>query len=400
MNTSPFTRHVRVASRALGAVCVCAVGLALLARPAAAQGTLAGQGFGYPPGQVSARSAAAGSSLADFDPFSATNPAALAAFVPSGVYFQYSPEFRHVDAGDASGSSSVVRFPLVAGATPIGTHGVIGLALSTFLDRTWGTEVSGSELVGGDQVDFDESLTSKGAISDIRLGAAWSIGPNVSVGVGGHLLTGENRVRSQRVFSTPGFSTLTQEQRVSYSGTALSGGALVRISRLLAVALTGRLGGSLSAFRNDSTVGRADVPDSYGGSVEYIGWSVATIAVRATHTQWSSMQSLTTSNLEAFDSWDYGVGTEVQGPTVLGQRLPLRLGVRYRTLPFGAGRANLTDPVASVRVRETTVGGGTSLSLAGGRGTLDLTLERASRSADIDAREHAWIFGMGIALRP
>ncbi len=401
--------HCRVARTVAGAVPVggalvlgalwMAAALAI-APSAGAQGTLAAQGFGYPPGQLSARAAALGGAAADFDPYSAVNVAALTVFIPAGIYFQYAPEFRRVEAGDRTGSSSIVRFPMVTGAAPVGAHGVIGLSASTFLDRTWGTQQSDSETVGDQVVSFVESLRSRGAITDLRLAFAWSFGANVSLGLGAHVFTGQNHLTAQRRFVTPGFSTFTADQRVDYSGSAVSGGALIRISRPLAVALTGRVGGSLHAFRNDTTVGRGDVPNSYGGSVEYLGWSGVTIAARANFTGWSSMQPLAHSNLRAFDAWDYGLGAEINGPRALGRAFPLRIGVRRRTLPFGVGRSSLSDPDGSVRVRETTVSGGTSLLLAGGRGTLDLSVARASRTADIDAREHAWILNIGLALRP
>ena len=67
---------------------------------AGAQGTLSGQGFGYPLGGLSARSLANGGAGGEFDPRSARNPASIALGPRSGLSFQYDPEFRSVEQGD------------------------------------------------------------------------------------------------------------------------------------------------------------------------------------------------------------------------------------------------------------------------------------------------------------
>ena len=52
-------------------------GLILVPVVGAAQGTVGGQGFGYPAGQYSSRAAATAGALAPFDPMSPVNPAAI-----------------------------------------------------------------------------------------------------------------------------------------------------------------------------------------------------------------------------------------------------------------------------------------------------------------------------------
>jgi hypothetical protein len=68
--------------------------LLVLAAPAGAQGTLSGQGFGYPTGQLSTNALGNGGAMQEFDPFSPITPAALGSLAPwrrPAFYFQYDP---------------------------------------------------------------------------------------------------------------------------------------------------------------------------------------------------------------------------------------------------------------------------------------------------------------------
>ena len=61
-----------------------AAALTLAPLAAGAQGSLSRQGFGYPPGELSARSLATGGALGEFDPQSPINPGSLAAWGDDG----------------------------------------------------------------------------------------------------------------------------------------------------------------------------------------------------------------------------------------------------------------------------------------------------------------------------
>ena len=91
------------------------------ARTAAAQGSLSTQGYGYPTGELSTRALGTGGSLAEFDPASPINPAALGSWGASPINSairsvwgrtaftaQYDPEFRRVTAGTGSQTSAAV----------------------------------------------------------------------------------------------------------------------------------------------------------------------------------------------------------------------------------------------------------------------------------------------------
>jgi long-subunit fatty acid transport protein len=90
------------------------------------------------------------------------------------------------------------------------------------------------------------------------------------------------------------------------------------------------------------------------------------------------------------DVWNVSVGTEFEAFRFGASRLPLRLGYRYRQLPF---------PVAGAALTETAVSGGLALDLAGGRTTVDLAFERGSRTAGVQRERFSSGF-IGVTLRP
>jgi hypothetical protein len=108
--------------------------------------------------------------------------------------------------------------------------------------------------------------------------------------------------------------------------------------------------------------------------------------------QWSNMNGLAQSSIKAVNAWDYGVGGEIRIAGIGGADVPLRIGLRQRTLPF---------QVDSQTVTENSFSAGVGIPVARGRGRFDLGLIHAKRSApDVDAKESAWTFSIGILVRP
>jgi hypothetical protein len=376
---------------------------------ASAQGSLSGQGFGYPSGELSTRALATGGSLAEFDPASPINPAALGSWGASPINSwqrqwigrtaltaQYDPEFRHVTAGGAKQSATLTRFPLIAFSVPIKDRFQIGASAATLLDRTFSTEVRSSTVLGGQTVTGTQKLESRGAIEDVRLGAAWNIGRVLSLGVAGHVLTGQNQVVSGRTFAdTTQFGTVSDSTAVDFTGAAVSAGAEWRIVRGFSVAGSYRHGGTLRAERNDTTLRRATAPDRIGFGVRVDRFPGASFTANYATTKWTNMQGLGASSLLVTDAPEYGVGVEAIGPRLGPSTLLVRLGGRHRTLPFG---------IKGAEVRETAFAGGVSAPFTGGRAVLDVTGQRASRSTYggtiSGASEHAWTLSVGLTVRP
>jgi hypothetical protein len=367
---------------------------AAAASTASAQGALSTGGLGYPPGQTSARSEGAGGSLADFDPLSLVSPAAIAGAGASALFFQYSPEFRRVTVGSSTARTTTARFPLVSGVLPIGQHWTTALSSSTFLDRSYQTSAVRREAVGSltDSTDVTEENKVLGAINDVRLALGWARSTTFRFGVGAHVFAGSNRLSISEVFpDSSKFLSTTQNDRVSYGGFAASVGLEYHPSATLAFALAGRKGGELRAEAADTLVGTGHIPDHYSGSVSYSGISGATIAVRAAHDSWSSLRSLSSTGIQAFDGWDLSAGAEAAGPRLLQRVIFLRAGARHRTLPFGFN---------GQQVSETSLMAGLGVPLARDRAGLDFTFQRAARSADASVKETAYIFSFGLRVTP
>jgi hypothetical protein len=366
--------------------------MVLVASRAAAQGTLSAQGFGYPPGQLSAYARSVGGASAETDPLSPINPAALMSLRRGGLYLQSEQETRSVDAAGSSGSTRAFRFPLFSATVPVGTRAMVGVSFSTMLDRTWGTETRGTQVFDTDSVSYTESFRSDGALNDVRFAGAWAIRDNIIVGAGLHVYPGENRMTVAREFDDSlTFAPLRDSANVNFSGVGFSGGVMWRPVRTVTIGASGRLGGTLKLRERDSLKTSADAPSRFGVGVRYDVTGIG-IAFRADRTMWSNMEGLGSSRSTPQDTWEFGLGADAVGPRILGAQLALRAGARLRELPF------LAD---SQSVRETAFTLGTGAPLARGRATLDLFVEHASRSAgSLDASERAWTFGLGLTVRP
>lgn len=381
--------------------------LPALAGRAGAQSNISTQGFGYPPGQLSARALALGGATGEIDALSATNPATLGLLRTPSLSVQVQPEFRTLEFGNTSEKTNVVRFPTIGASIPFGPHWTVGLNASTLLDRTWETQAKRTQVIGTDTLATTESYGVQGAINDLRLAVAWTPRPWLNFGLGAHALTGSNRLAYVLTFdSAPAFNPILSRSTISYGGNALSAGVDLRAGKVLAFGASIRGGGRISAHRNDSTIATADVPLHYGVTAAFTGFPGSAIAVRVARDNWSSLESLGSKGL-VVDSWDVGAGADVAGPRIYGRQVMLRAGTRWRTLPFmpdpDAGN-DLTTPgfVIPSSVKERAFSGGIGTVMANGRAALDVTVIRALREMERGGgpREKAWQLGVGVSVRP
>ena len=367
-------------------------GIALAPLAAArAQGNLSRQGFGYPPGEISARALGTAGALGEFDPLSPLNPGSLAAWGRSGFSFQYAPEILSVNGSGATERTRTLRFPVVGGALRVSDRVVVGLTGSTLLDRTWSTRFDSQKIVGGDTIDGSYIFRSVGAINDIRLGSSYALTRSLVVGVAGHVLTGRNETFVGATLEEPYFS-FAEAKVFSFSGIAASAGADWRISRALAVAASGRLGGTMRAVQGDDVRATGDVPARAGASVRYDGIPGTTVAARVNWEGWSSMASLRTSTLDPKNTVESSIGIEGAGPRFGERVVTLRAGTRLRTLPFA---------IEGDQVRELSWAIGSGVPLAGERASLDLSALRARRTGGVGGTsETGWTLGFGVTVRP
>ncbi len=368
--------------------------LLVLASRAEAQGALSLQGLGYPTGQLSARAEATGGGVADFDALSLVSPAALGGVGSAALFFQYSPEFRKVTTVSGTATTTTARFPMIAGVLPMGQTWTIGLSSSTFLDRSSETSLHRVQQVGtaNDTVTLTERISALGAIDDTRLALAWAGSSKIHIGAGFHVFSGSNRILFSQLFpDSAKYISSAQSGRISYAGLAGSLGIEFRPSRVIAFALAGRKGGDLRAQSGDTAIGNARLPDHYSGSVTFEAIPGAIISARVAHDAWSSLSSLSSTGIQAFDGWDTGVGVEATGPRIMQRIVTVRAGGRFRTLPFGFN---------GDKVSEKSFAFGLGVPLTRDRAALDISLQRASRTSSADVSERGFILSFGLRVSP
>ena len=160
---------------------------------------------------------------------------------------------------------------------------------------------------------------------------------------------------------------------------------------MLAIGVSGRIGGRLTSYRNDTALPRATAPKRLGGGITFTGLPNTVLAFRADWEGWTSLEGLGSASLGIRNTWDYGGGAEFRGPNAFGAPMAFRLGYRTRGLPF------LVDSAA---INERSYSGGVGFTLAQGRSRVDLTLVRAIRDGLPGVSEHAWTVEFGLMLRP
>lgn len=360
-----------------------------------AQGALSTQGFGYPTGEMSTRVRSTGGGLGQFDPDTPLNPAALATSSDPRMFLQYEPEFRRLSRGDAVSNTLTARFSLAAASVPFASRGSIGVSVATFLDRSSVTTFSSQREVAGQTVTVDETTRVLGAINDVRIGFGYAPSSKIQFGAAGHAYVGQNRVFFTQTFpDTLKFSTVGQVSTLGYTGYAASAGVLARPSRNFGIGISARKGFGIEAKNGDSTVSEANIPDRIGAGLSYEGIPGSSISLNVSRDLWSSLNGLGSDNATAVDTWEGGLGIEAVGPRVLQRQTILRLGGRYRTLPFLAAGAEIT---------ELAFGGGIGAQFFRNRAAFDMSFERASRTPDgsaVDVSERAYIFSFGLRVRP
>jgi hypothetical protein len=184
---------------------------------------------------------------------------------------------------------------------------------------------------------------------------------------------------------------------IGFQGFAVSAGILARPAHNFGIALSGRKGGRLEAHSDQdsstSKLSEANVPDRYGAAIIYDGIPGSSISVHLSRDLWSKMNGLGSAAATAVDAWDGGFGIESLGPRLLQRQSILRIGARYRTLPFLA---------ADAEVKELSFAAGLGAQFFRNRAAFDIGFERAQRKTDgsVDAKERGYILSFGLRVRP
>jgi hypothetical protein len=373
--------------RSDGRTAVIIVVLALLAavgpsRRLAAQDSQFGiRGLGTPGKPESVRARTTGGAFAPFDPFSPLTDAALADVRRMSASFTSGTSWRSIDASGQQSSLRGTRFPAMVIAGPVSRRVVVGGGFATYLDRTYGVVINDTIDLRGVQQPITDAITSDGAISDVRVAVAVRVHSRLALGLGIHRITGSTNVNATRTFAdSANYRTSTARDQVAYGATGGSASLLFDITSELRLAGWFRSDSRLRADVGGKTVANNDLPLMYGAGLQWHAGARAAIAGSATWRNWGGVQSIA----NAHDTFNWSLGAELGTAAS-----PFRFGARGGQLPFGVGQAPT----------EVGYSAGLGRQFSGGRGRLDIGLERLQRRGT-GLNERVWTFLLGLTVRP
>jgi len=342
------------------------------------------KGLGTPGRWESVRARSTGGAFAPFDPFSPLTDASLADARRMSASITGGTSWRTLEPTGAAQASSLraTRFPALVIAGPVTRRIVVGGGFATYLDRTFGVRIQDTIDLRGVQEPVTDEITSDGAVTDLRLAAAARLHTRLALGLGFHLLTGSTRVVATRSFAdSTNYRNSTARDEVAYSGAGGSASLLLDVTRDVRLAGWLRSDSRLRADIGGRQVAENDLPFSYGAGLQ---WRAGAQAAVAGTVMWRNWRGASPADSNSHDTLNWSVGAEIGS---LGT--PLRFGVRGGQLPFGVGQAP----------SEVAYSAGLGRQFSGGRGRLDIGLERLERKGTA-LTERVWTFLVGLTVRP
>lgn len=352
--------------------------LALAAAPAHAQSLLATRGLGLVVEPADARSFGMGGvslGLAGND-ISWANPAEAVGIPVPGFEFAFQYDDFSSSYGSVEVDGSTARFPLIAGAFPIGERIAVSVGLGGFLDQNWAVERFDTILIGRDSSAIRDRFTSEGGVARARIGAGYRVLDELSLAVGVDVYTGGVERTFGREFAgevAPGCCTT----QWNYGGLGFLAGADWRPSEAARLSAAVSTGGTLDASTEDSlAVGRSfDLPMTVMGGGSARVANDLLLGASAEWSGWSSLDGSLSGVGGARDAWSLRGGAEWDGLVLLDRAIPIRLGARTASLPFRWGSGTGDEEW----IDERALTGGVGIVFAGGAMRTDLGVERGSR---------------------
>jgi hypothetical protein len=372
--------------------------LALLVAPAAAfaQSSEFGvRGLGAPGRPLSTRAFSTGGAFGLFDAESGLNPAALGRASALGASFTSLQDFRHVENPAGSESVRENRFPFVAIVGPIKRYpAVLGLSFANYTSRDFTLASSDILALRGIPDTVFDTLSSRGGLSDLRAAAAYRIHDAWLIGVGFHVITGSARMRFHRSFSDSlNYQALTQSSELSYAGVGMDLGVIRNFGPGFSVAATARSDGHVNVDQDSTRVTTTDLPYSFGFGLRWRARPKLELASQILMHTWSGANSdlLEQGGVGSENNYEASFGLEYTPDLRRPTRRPLRLGVRYGTLPFLL--------VTGEQPKEFGISAGSGIRFAQERAGVDLGLEHVWRSAGA-FKERTFLVNLGVTVRP
>jgi hypothetical protein len=365
--------------------------LATTSRAHAQGSVFAFRGLGWAGRPVSARTAGTAGALAMFDPMMSLNPAALARWRSVAGWAVSAPSTTSYLGPTGAAEVKTVRFPLLGFAAVLPRQGVIGLSVSDYLDRTWTVIQRDSFVIRGDTEGFTDAGRSVGGVSDMALGVGYRLRDNLFVGFGLHYYLGSVRLAAQRVFDNTIYTDILEASATDFRGGGVSAGISASHGKL-DFAASGRLNSRLRSANSSGSVVHTPLPAQLAFGLRLQPVPGVFLAGNAVWDGWGRANAVLTAGggEQAQDVWALSVGADVQRVKLIKFSVPVRLGYRWRQLPF----TSLGAPIS-----EWAVSGGIGFSLARDRTSIDVAVESGSRSAGPATERFKSLF-FALTVRP
>lgn len=352
--------------------------------PLPAQSLFSMRGLGLPSAPVGARARALGgigAGLIGFD-MSWGNPATIAGLGRRGIVASLQPGQATPEIEGSKGSISAARFPLIRMVYPVSARLVTSLGYGALLEQSWGIQLSGQEIIGGDTIDTEDVIEATGAVARVGLGVAYQVSPSLAVGLTAGIHTGNLDRRVSRTFGDTATTLRRFDTRLqwNYSGTFGTVGMRYDMADIL------RAGASITLNRDleiegqggDARDDRVDMPIQL---IAGASGALSSTLVLATGLEWSGGASgrvFNAADAKALrrNTWHVGGGLEYQGWGSGTRTYPIRLGINWAQLPYyDEGESPASEWAAAVGIGFRLAG-----DLAGPLAVADVTVERGSRS--------------------
>jgi hypothetical protein len=352
------------------------------------------RGLGLPGRAVAARAMGSGGAFALFDPESSVNPAALTNIPTITSVFTINQGFRRQENPAGNASTRDTRFPQLIIVGPVRQiAGALALSYSNYTSRDFTLATADTVDLRGEPVAVVDSFSSRGGLSDLRMAGAYRLGELWSFGAGFHVITGSNRLESERVFGNPAYQPSRQTAEVSYAGVGVSAGLIRQLGSRLAIALMARSDGHVNVDRDSLRVGTIDLPYTFGLGFRWLPAPYLALGSQGIVRTWSGANSdlLEQGGIGSENTIEIAAGVEYASDLKEPYQRPLRLGARYGRLPFPV--------VTGQQGSEFAVSIGSGARFAQQRGGVDLALEHVWRSEGAYS-ERAFVLSIGMSVRP
>jgi len=369
--------------------------LALWPATAAAQSSQFGvRGLGMPGRPLSTRDFSLGGGFGLFDGESGLNPAALGRVTALGASFASLQDFRHVENPAGSNSLRETRFPYFSIAGPLRRYpAVLGVSFANYTSRDFTLASADTVLLRDVLVPVSDTFSSRGGLSELRFAGAYRIQDAWVIGGSFHVITGSARLRFRRVFADTTYEAATQSSELSYAGVGVSLGVIRNFGPGFSMAAMVRSDGHVNVDRDSSRVGTVDLPYSFGLGLRWRARPKLELASQVLMKTWSGANSdlLSQGGTGSDNTVEVSLGAEFTPNLRRPTRRPLRLGIRYATLPFLL--------VPGEQPSEFGISAGTGIRFAQDRAGVDVGLEHVWRSAGAFS-ERAFLLNLGVTVRP